>query len=63
MNIIREKGLEALQQEQRQGKKNRGVDLLSKFHQAQHDHPDFMTDKQVLSSANSNIIAGSETTG
>lgn len=28
----------------------RGVDLLMKFTQAQHDHPEFMTDKQVLSS-------------
>ncbi|KAK0260568.1 hypothetical protein LTR01_002444 [Friedmanniomyces endolithicus] len=40
----------------------RGVDLLMKFTQAQHDHPDFMTDRQVLSSCTSMIFAGSETT-
>lgn len=40
----------------------RGVDLLMKFTQAQHDHPEFMTDKQVLSSCTSMIFAGSETT-
>lgn len=40
----------------------KGVDLLSKFQQAQRDHPDFMTDKQVLASCTSMIFAGSETT-
>ena len=40
----------------------RGADLLMKFTQAQHDHPDFMTDKQVLASCTSMIFAGSETT-
>ena len=40
----------------------RGVDLLMKFTQAQHDHPEFMTDNQVLSSCTSMIFAGSETT-
>ncbi len=40
----------------------RGVDLLMKFTQAQHDHPEFMTDRQVLSSCTSMIFAGSETT-
>ena len=39
-----------------------GVDLLTKFTQAQHDHPDFMTDKQVLTSCISMVFAGSETT-
>ena len=43
-------------------KSGRGVDLLTKFTQAQHDHPEFMTDKQVLSSCTSMIFAGSETT-
>ena len=38
------------------------IDLLTKFTQAQHDHPEFMTDKQVLITANSMIFAGSETT-
>lgn len=41
---------------------NRGVDLLTKFQQAQEKHPDFMTDKQVLASCTSMIFAGSETT-
>lgn len=40
----------------------RGVDLLTRFTQAQHDHPEFMTDKQVLSATTSMIFAGSETT-
>lgn len=40
----------------------KGIDLLSKFTQAQHDHPEFMSDKQVLSSCTSMIFAGSETT-
>lgn len=40
----------------------KGVDLLTKFTQAQHDHPEFMTDQQVLSSCNSMVFAGSETT-
>lgn len=40
----------------------KGIDLLTKFTQAQHDHPEFMTDRQVLSSCTSMIFAGSETT-
>jgi cytochrome P450 len=40
----------------------KGVDLLMKFTQAQHDHPEFMTDAQVLASCASMIFAGSETT-
>jgi len=43
-------------------KEGRGVDLLTKFQQAQHDHPEFMTDEQVLASCTSMIFAGSETT-
>jgi cytochrome P450 len=39
-----------------------GTDLLSKFKQAQKDHPEFMTDSQVLASACSMIFAGSDTT-
>lgn len=39
-----------------------GIDLLSKFTQAQHDHPDFMTDTQVLTACVSMVFAGSETT-
>lgn len=39
-----------------------GVDLLSKFAQAAHDHPEFMTDTQVLTSCISMVFAGSETT-
>ncbi|KAI9692727.1 MAG: hypothetical protein M1820_009432 [Bogoriella megaspora] len=40
----------------------RGVDLLTKFNQAQYDHPDFMNDTRVLTSCVSMIFAGSETT-
>lgn len=40
----------------------RGIDLLTKFTQAQHDHPEFMTDSQVLSASCSMVFAGSETT-
>ncbi|KAK3726068.1 hypothetical protein LTR37_000216 [Vermiconidia calcicola] len=40
----------------------KGVDLLMKFTQAQHDHPEFMTNSQVLASCTSMIFAGSETT-
>lgn len=43
-------------------KSAKGVDLLTKFTQAQHDHPEFMTDRQVLASCNSMVFAGSETT-
>ena len=40
----------------------RGIDLLTKFTQAQHAHPEFMTDSQVLSASCSMVFAGSETT-
>ncbi|KAL1297000.1 hypothetical protein AAFC00_004596 [Neodothiora populina] len=40
----------------------RGIDLLTKFTQAQHDHPEFMTNDQVLSASCSMVFAGSETT-
>jgi len=43
-------------------KTRKGVDLLTKFTQAQHEHPDFMTDTQVLTAAVSMVFAGSETT-
>lgn len=43
-------------------KDGRAVDLLSKFQIAKHDHPDFMTDDQVLAACTSMVIAGSETT-
>lgn len=39
-----------------------GIDLLTKFTQAQHDHPHFMTDTQVLAACTSMVFAGSETT-
>ncbi|KIV98824.1 uncharacterized protein PV09_09396 [Verruconis gallopava] len=38
------------------------ADLLSKFMQAQKDHPDIMTDDLVLTTCLSMILAGSETT-
>ncbi|KAF2455867.1 putative P450 monooxygenase [Lineolata rhizophorae] len=44
------------------GDNGRGVDLMTKFTQAQHDHPDVMTDKQVLTSCTSMVFAGSDTT-
>ena len=43
-------------------KQGRSVDLLTKFQQAQYDHPEFMTDAQVLAASTSMIFAGSETT-
>lgn len=39
----------------------RGIDLLSKFAQASHDH-DFMDDNRILSTCASMVFAGSETT-
>ncbi|EMD90464.1 hypothetical protein COCC4DRAFT_159916 [Bipolaris maydis ATCC 48331] len=39
----------------------RGVDLLSKFAQASHDH-EFMDDNHILTTCSSMIFAGSETT-
>lgn len=44
------------------GHSERGVDFLTKFTLAQHDHPDFMTDSQVLAVSCSMVFAGSETT-
>lgn len=41
---------------------SRGVDLLTKFTQAQYDHPEFMDDTRVLTSCTSMVFAGSETT-
>lgn len=38
-----------------------GIDLLSKFAQASHDHP-FMDDNRILSTCASMVFAGSETT-
>lgn len=38
-----------------------GIDLLSKFAQASHDHP-FMDDRRILSTCSSMVFAGSETT-
>lgn len=63
MAIIREKGLDAVTDaNQANGKTANGVDLLTKFTAAQHNHPEFMTDKQVLTSCTSMVFAGSETT-
>jgi cytochrome P450 len=56
MQKIKEYGL------QNDLEKSRGVDLLSKFTQAQHDHPEFMDDHIVLTSTISMVFAGSETT-
>lgn len=56
MAKIRQHGL---QQDDRKS----GTDLLSKFTSAQHDHPDFMSERMVLAASVSMIFAGSETTG
>ncbi|KAF2837744.1 benzoate 4-monooxygenase cytochrome-like protein P450 [Patellaria atrata CBS 101060] len=39
-----------------------GIDLLTRFTQAQHAHPEFMTDREVLTACVSMVFAGSETT-
>jgi len=63
MALIKEKGLSAVKDvSQAESQIPRGVDLLSKFTQAQHEHPDFMTDDLVLTSCLSMVLAGSETT-
>lgn len=63
MAVIREKGLPAITDDEKSTSRNaKGVDLLSKFTAAQHEHPEFMTDKQVLTSCTSMVFAGSETT-
>ena len=63
MAVIRKKGLAAVTHaNQANGKTVNGVDLLTKFTAAQHDHPEFMTDKQVLTSCTSMVFAGAETT-
>jgi len=63
MAVIKEKGLDAVASaDQTTSKKAKGVDLLTRFTVAQHDHPEFMTDKQVLTSCVSMVFAGSETT-
>lgn len=54
MRSIKEKGLDT--------SRGGSIDFLSKFTQAQHDHPEFMTDDLVLTSCLSMILAGSETT-
>lgn len=54
MAFVKEKGIAA--------QENRGVDLLTKFTQAQFEHPDVMTDDLVLTTCLSMILAGSETT-
>lgn len=43
-------------------KKKHGIDFLTRFRQAQIDHPEFMTDFQVLAASTSLVNAGSDTT-
>jgi len=43
-------------------KKKHGIDFLTRFRQAQVDHPEFMTDFQVLTASTSLVNAGSDTT-
>ncbi|KAF2668506.1 cytochrome P450 oxidoreductase [Microthyrium microscopicum] len=63
MNIIKQKGIGALKDvSQAESQENRGIDLLSKFTQAQFEHPEIMTNDMVLTTSLSMVIAGSETT-
>lgn len=63
MALIKEKGLSAVKDvSHAESQTPRGVDFLSKFTQAQYEHPDFMTDDLVLTSCLSMVLAGSETT-
>jgi cytochrome P450 len=63
MALIKEKGLSALKDaSQVEAQENRGVDLLSKFTQAQYEHPEIMNDDLVLTTCLSMVLAGSETT-
>ena len=57
MAAIREHGLK-----EDTSPRQKGTDLLSKFVNAQHENPEFMTDMQVLGSTTSMVFAGSETT-
>lgn len=43
-------------------KSGKGIDFLTRFRQSQVDHPEFMTDFQVLSASTSLVNAGSDTT-
>lgn len=63
MAVVKEKGLAAVTDDEQANSRNaKGIDLLTKFNAAAHDHPEFMTDKQVLTSCISMVFAGSETT-
>jgi cytochrome P450 len=63
MTIIKERGLAALQDgSSAEAQETRGVDLLSKFTQAQYEHPETMNDDLVLTTCLSMVLAGSETT-
>lgn len=57
MELIKTKGLSAIPTNE-----PHGIDFLSKFTQAQYEHPDIMTDNLVLTSCLSMVLAGSETT-
>lgn len=43
-------------------KSGKGIDFLTRFKQSQIDHPEFMTDFQVLAASTSLVNAGSDTT-
>jgi cytochrome P450 len=60
MSVLKARGVEGLRDVEAQP--NRGIDLLSKFTQAQHEHPETMTDDLVLTTCLSMVLAGSETT-
>lgn len=63
MAIIKAKGIGGLKDEEKaEAQENRGIDLLSKFTQAQFEHPETMNDDLVLTTCLSMVLAGSETT-
>lgn len=63
MSLIKSKGLASIPDiSKTESQTPRGIDFLSKFTQAQFEHPDFMTDDLVLTSCLSMVLAGSETT-
>ncbi|KAF2403162.1 cytochrome P450 [Trichodelitschia bisporula] len=57
MKEIQAKGADAIR------KSGQGIDLLSRFNIAVHERPDFMNHHVVLTTANTMVSAGSETTG
>lgn len=57
-----ERQLESADAKQKRESAHTGVDFLTRFYQSQRAHPDFMTDRQILTASISLITAGSDTT-